>query len=177
MIEALATVGKLIFLWFAVGVLGLAVACVVAFVLCSFTGFSWETCRFLRGRLSHRRIVLLPLLGALAVPGIAAAQEEPGEPPALQISLYMCDFNPRAPSGRPADGRTHDDPVAGELQRPDRAGAKGSLRERLGRNPDAADALAAAVWVQEAASAPVPTTEIVWDPTGLFSGANDWAPI
>ncbi|MEJ2340199.1 MAG: hypothetical protein P8Y15_15100 [Gemmatimonadales bacterium] len=93
MIEALATVGKLIFLWFAVGVLGLAVACVVAFVLCSFGGFGWETCRFLRGRLSRRRIVLLPLLGALAVPGIAAAQEEPGEPPALQISFYMCDFN------------------------------------------------------------------------------------
>jgi hypothetical protein len=46
---------------------------------------------------------------------------------------------------------------------------KDRVRERLGRSPDAADALAAAVWVQEAASAPVPSAEIVWDPAGLFS--------
>lgn len=52
---------------------------------------------------------------------------------------------------------------------------KDRVRERLGRSPDAADALAAAVWVQEAVSAPVPTTEIVWDPAGLFSGPSDWA--
>ena len=92
MVEALATVGKLIFLWFAVGVLGLAVAFFAALVLCSFMGSGWETCRLLRW-LSHRRLVLLPLLGALAVPGIAAAQEEEGQPPALQISFYMCNFN------------------------------------------------------------------------------------
>ncbi len=53
--------------------------------------------------------------------------------------------------------------------------AKDRVRERLGRSPDTADALAAAVWVQEAASAPVPTTEIVWDPTGVFTRAGDWA--
>ena len=47
--------------------------------------------------------------------------------------------------------------------------AKDRVRERLGRSPDTADALAAAVWVQEAAPAPVPTTEIVWDPSGLFT--------
>jgi hypothetical protein len=52
---------------------------------------------------------------------------------------------------------------------------KDRVRERLGRSPDAADALAAAVWVQEAASAPVPSAEIVWDPAGLFSGPDDWA--
>jgi hypothetical protein len=47
--------------------------------------------------------------------------------------------------------------------------AKDRVRERLGRSPDTADALAAAVWVQEAASAPIPSTEIVWDPSGLFT--------
>ncbi len=51
---------------------------------------------------------------------------------------------------------------------------KDRVRERLGRSPDTADALAAAVWVQVAASAPVPTTEIVWDPTGMFTQAGDW---
>ena len=51
---------------------------------------------------------------------------------------------------------------------------KDRVRERLGRSPDTADALAAAVWVQEAASAPIPTTEVVWDPTGMFTRAGDW---
>jgi len=52
---------------------------------------------------------------------------------------------------------------------------KDRVRERLGRSPDTADALAAAVWVQEAAAAPVPSAEIVWDPTGMFTRAGDWA--
>ena len=46
---------------------------------------------------------------------------------------------------------------------------------QAGRARITADALAAAVWVQEAASAPMPSTEIVWDPTGMFTRAGDWA--
>ncbi len=38
MVEALATVGQLIFLWVAVAVLGLAVAFVVALFVCSQAG-------------------------------------------------------------------------------------------------------------------------------------------
>jgi hypothetical protein len=65
---------------------------------------------------------------------------------------------------------------------------KDRVRERLGRSPDAADALVAAVWVQEAAAAPMPSTEIVWDPSGLFTEsppgyvvdedrATGWTPV
>jgi len=78
----------------------------------------------------------------------------------------------------------HDDRLADELTtirwHVDSSGQialepKDRVRERLGRSPDTADALAAAVWVQEAASAPMPSAEIVWDPTGMFTRAGDWA--
>ena len=40
-----------------------------------------------------RRILLIPLLAALAIPGTALAQEEGDQPPTLRLSFYMCDFN------------------------------------------------------------------------------------
>ena len=40
-----------------------------------------------------RRILLIPLLAALAIPGTALAQEEEDQPPSLRLSFYMCDFN------------------------------------------------------------------------------------
>lgn len=39
-----------------------------------------------------RRILLVPLLAALAIPGTLVAQEEGDQPPALRLSFYMCDF-------------------------------------------------------------------------------------
>lgn len=53
MVEALATVGQLVFLWVAVAVLGLAAAFVFALFVCSQTRCGRETCRRLRGWLSH----------------------------------------------------------------------------------------------------------------------------
>lgn len=51
--------------------------------------------------------------------------------------------------------------------------AKDRVRERLGRSPDTADALAAAVWVQLAAATPEPWSEVVLgpmgDPLGFFA--------
>ncbi len=50
---------------------------------------------------------------------------------------------------------------------------KDRVRQRLGRSPDKADALAAAVWVQLAASTPEPWSEVVLgtmgDPCGFFA--------
>ncbi len=40
-----------------------------------------------------RRILLIPLLAALAIPGSALGQEEGDQPPMLRLSFYMCDFN------------------------------------------------------------------------------------
>ncbi len=40
-----------------------------------------------------RRILLIPLFAALAIPGTALAQEEEDQPPSLRLSFYMCDFN------------------------------------------------------------------------------------
>jgi hypothetical protein len=53
LVEALATVGLVIFLWIAVAVLGLAVAFVVALFVCSQAGCGWEACRCRRGWPSH----------------------------------------------------------------------------------------------------------------------------
>jgi hypothetical protein len=53
MVEALATVGQLIFLWVAVAVLGLAVAFVVGLFVSSQAGCGWEACRCLTGWVSH----------------------------------------------------------------------------------------------------------------------------
>jgi hypothetical protein len=40
-----------------------------------------------------KRILLISLLAALAIPGTALAQEEGDQPPTLRLSFYMCDFN------------------------------------------------------------------------------------
>jgi hypothetical protein len=53
MVEALATVGKLIILWVGVAVLGLAVAFVVALLVCSQARCGWKACRRVRSWLSH----------------------------------------------------------------------------------------------------------------------------
>lgn len=60
-----------------------------------------------------RRILLIPLLAALTVPGAARAQEEGDQPPMLRLSFYMCDFNKLGEAMEEAE--TQNIPVWNEL--------------------------------------------------------------
>ncbi|UCG76089.1 MAG: hypothetical protein JSV95_01910 [Gemmatimonadota bacterium] len=60
-----------------------------------------------------RRMLVIPLLAALAIPGTARAQDEGEQPPALRLSFFMCDFNKLSAAMEEAEAR--DIPVWNDL--------------------------------------------------------------